>query len=459
MSQAIKERLAANTAAMRSLADAIEKDGLTDEHRAESERLKAEIRKDEDALAIVEEARKMPEAAPVAPAASQDALRMVAKPSESRSVEIETRSPYAAENRKISFFADQATLTDKRASDAEISEARQRLLDHFASEGDEASAREVRAYSVGTSSEGGYLAPPSYLQEMFADYLTSGRPTADVVGKMPIPTVGQTFYIPTQTGAAAVAVFSENATITETDATFGQVQIDAARLGGAATMPNFLVDRSYPGADQIVLKELAKQYAYQVNQIVLNSSTSNRKGLLQESGLGSVTSTAGTATIANLWPSLVKAVQTVAAGVYGMPDAIVMHPRRWGWLVGQLDSQNRPVIGSLNPINAVASYAGITPQQSFQGPQAVGTLLGIPCYLDAGIPTNLGSGTDEDRIIVMKRDEPILFEGTPKMAISNDYQFGKDQLVARITGDVAFTCARRKAAVCIVSGTALNDTL
>ena len=223
-------------------------------------------------------------------------------------------------------------------------------------------------------------------------------------------------------------------------------------------MPNFLVDRSFPGADQIVLRDLAKSYALKIDDIVLNSSTSNRKGLLQETGLGGATATAGTATIAIVWAALLNAVADVASGVYAYPDAIVMHPRRWAWMVGQVDS-SRPVLGAHMPQNAIGQYNGINVPGQFQGPVPVGNILGIPVYLDATIPTTFGSGTDEDRIIVMKRDEPILMESAPKFAVSTDAQFAKDQLVARVTGDVAFTCARRKAAVSIVSGTALNDTI
>jgi HK97 family phage major capsid protein len=90
---------------------------------------------------------------------------------------------------------------------------------------------------------------------------------------------------------------------------------------------------------------------------------------------------------------------------------------------------------------------------------AVGQILGIPVYLDDQIPTTFGAGSDEDRIIVGRMDEAWLLETAPKFAVSTDAAFGNDQTVARVTGDVAFTAARRKAAFSIVSGTGLNDTV
>lgn len=457
MSQAIMEARANAVAEMETLAQL---DELNADQEARFDVLEAEIadldkrQKRQDTAAAARAAQ------PAVVQVDDSELRSFAAPASApvASAEVRAVSPYAAENRTVSWFADRATISNPEASNSDVEEARGRLAAHYDAAGDEGAGRQVRTYSAGTTTEGGYLAAPQYLQGAFADLLAAGRPTADLVGKMALPAAGKTFYIPTQDGATAVGVATENSALTETTATFSQIQVDATRVGGTATMPNWLVDRSFPGADQIVLADLAKQYAVKIDDIVLNSSTSNRKGLLQETGLGAATATAGTATIAVVWAALLNAVSDVASGVFAYPDAIVMHPRRWAWIAGQVDS-SRPVLGAHMPQNAVGQYNGLAPAGQFQGPVAVGQLLGIPVYLDATIPVTSGVGTDEDKIIVMKRDEPLLMESAPKFAVSYDAQFAKDQLVARVTGDVAFTCARRKGAVSIVSGTALNDTI
>lgn len=456
MSQAIKERIAQNREALRALADTIEADGLTDENRTEADRLKAEIRNDEDALEMVAEAR----AAAPAPAATEpkpDVRAIATPPSAPQHIEARAKSPYADGNSGNSWFADRATIVRHDSTDAEVDEARARLLAHYESADDQGSHRAIRTYSAGTTTEGGYLVPPQYLQGLFRHLLTAGRPTADLVSKMPLPAVGKTFYLPTQDGATAVAVHTENNAATETTATFAQVQIDAARVAGLASLPNWLVDRSFPGADRVVLEDLARQYAKFIDTIVLNSSTSNRKGLLQESGLGSATCTATTPAITDYWPALLNAINDVAAGAFAYPDAIVMHPRRWAYLASLLDGSNRPLIGSLAPQNAPAAYNGVEVPGSDRGPAASGDILGIPVYLDANVPTTLD--TNQDRIIVMRRDAPILMESTPKFAVSMEAEFAKDQMIARVTGDVAFTCARNKAAVSVISGTALAATI
>jgi HK97 family phage major capsid protein len=457
MSQAIKERIAQNREALRTLADTIEADGLTDENRAEADRLKAEIRNDEDALEMVAEARAAAPA-PAAPEVKPDVRAIATPASSSPQIDVRAKSPYAPESGH-SWFADRRALINSDATDSEIEEARGRLVAHYESANEEGSARAVRTYSAGTTTEGGYLVAPQYLQSLFKDLLSAGRPTANLVASMPLPAAGKTFYIPTQDGATAVAVHTENNAATETTATFAQVQVDAARVAGAATLPNWLIDRSFPGADQIVMRDLAKVYAKYINTIVLNSSTSNRKGLLQESGLGASTATATTPTITTYWPALLNAINDVASGVFEYPDAIVMHPRRWAYLASLLDGSNRPLIGSIAPQNAAGSYNGVEVPGSGTAPVATGNILGIPVYLDAGIPTDLGSGTNEDRIIVMKRSEPLLMESTPKFAVSDQAEFLKDQTLLRVTGDVAFTCALRKGAVSVISGTALAATI
>ena len=44
----------------------------------------------------------------------------------------------------------------------------------------------------------------------------------------------------------------------------------------------------------------------------------------------------------------------------------------------------------------------------------------LPVYVDTAIPTNLGTGTNEDRIIVTRPADHILFEGVPFLALNLD---------------------------------------
>lgn len=55
------------------------------------------------------------------------------------------------------------------------------------------------------------------------------------------------------------------------------------------------------------------------------------------------------------------------------------------------------------PQNALATSVGTVDTNGL-----VGSLLGVPVYVDANMPTNLGGGT-EDRIIGLRSDDVILY--------------------------------------------------
>ena len=83
---------------------------------------------------------------------------------------------------------------------------------------------------------------------------------------------------------------------------------------------------------------------------------------------------------------------------------IVMHPRRWAYLVGSLDGDSRPFVLPMgnNPSNAVGIGA--------IGYNAVGTLFGIPVIADANIQTDAGSGNNEDNAFAVKTSDLPFFE-------------------------------------------------
>jgi len=84
-----------------------------------------------------------------------------------------------------------------------------------------------------------------------------------------------------------------------------------------------------------------------------------------------------------------------------------MHPRRWYWMIGALDSSNRPyVVPAANyPMNAY----GVQSEAVAEG--IVGTWHGVPVILDANMPTTLGGGT-EDAVIGARMADVLLFEGS-----------------------------------------------
>lgn len=452
MSQALKEALQLAEKALRDLAVIGEERAWTEDERAEVAKRKAEIADLKERSSLAEEMRPEP-AAPVAD------VRNAAKPATPAIEEVREVSPYG-EKSDNSWFVDQRTVKDRYASNAEVEEARGRLAKHYSAVRDEGGVRQVRALTTTTDAEGGYLVAPAHVQSLFARLLVAGATVTQLVSKMPLPPKTDQINLPKQTGATAVALHTQNNALTETSATFGTVQFNALRYGGAQTIPNFLVERSLPGVDQIVMGDLARQLANKINTDIVGGTGNGLtaiEGILAADSIGTATATAGTATLGDVWPALVNAISDVQAAHYASPDAIVMHPRRWGWIIAQLDSDDRPLVGGVSPVNAVGSYQLGGAPEADMVTRPVGNILGIPVYLDSTIPTTNGAGTDEDQIIVGVFREAMLFQSAPMFAVSTDAEFLKDQTIVKVTQDVAFTAERYPGAFSVVSGTALND--
>ena len=92
----------------------------------------------------------------------------------------------------------------------------------------------------------------------------------------------------------------------------------------------------------------------------------------------------------------------------------------------------------------------------------VGNIAGVPVVTDAGIPTNLGAGTDEDRVVVARRSDLLLWEtGTGAPAVARFDSVGSGSLTIKIVafGYSAFTAGRYPTGVAVCQGTLFNATL
>jgi HK97 family phage major capsid protein len=302
-----------------------------------------------------------------------------------------------------------------------------------------------------TDEAGGYLVAPLYLQDEFIDRATAGRVIADAIGIKNLPPNTDSVNIPKLNTGTDVANQADNEAVKEQDATFGTIAADVKTKAGLQDVSQQLIDRSVPGVDGIIYADLTKQYAVRLDQDVINSSTSNNKGLLQVSEVNAVTYTDGSPTLSELYPKIAQGIANIHEGVFMPADAIFMHPRRWAFCLAAQDSQNRPLITSYAPANA----AGVTDGVIATGP--VGAIQGIPVWVDPNIPTNLGSGTNEDRVIIVRRDELYLYEDPngPYLETFRDVGSGNMTVRFRLHNYWAQLHARRPKAITVISGTGL----
>jgi HK97 family phage major capsid protein len=303
-----------------------------------------------------------------------------------------------------------------------------------------------------TDATGGYLVPPLWLQEEFVTLARAGAPTVNAIGPRPLPPNTDSINLPRMSTGTAVATQSDNSSVQETDAAFDTIAADVKTVAGLQDVSQQVVDRSVPGVDEVIFADLTRAFYTKLDTDVLNSSTSNNKGLLQASGLNSITYTSGTPTVPALYSKLADGIRQIHEGVFMPPTAIFMHPRRWAWILAALDSQNRPLVTPYSPINA----AGVQGPVAAQG--LVGSLQGQPVYVDANIPTNLGAGTNEDRIIIARTEECFLYTAGdgPYLGTFTDVGSGTLTVRFRLHSYWAQINERRPKAISVISGTGLS---
>ena len=306
----------------------------------------------------------------------------------------------------------------------------------------------AEARDVGTGAFGA-LVVPQYLTDMFAPIARAGRPMANAVGSLSLPGSGMTLNVPRgTTGTGTDLQSAENAALDETNFDETTLQVSVRTIGGQQDVSRQALERGEM-VDQIVFADLAGAYAANVDSHLISHASD---GILNTAGINPVTYTDASPTIAELYPKIADAIQQVNSTRFLPPTAIFMHPRRWGWFTAAVDGQNRPLVVPTAPQNPV----GVG--QAAEYGQVVGTLHGLPVITDANIPTDLGAGTNEDRIIVARASDSLLWEngdGSPR-ELRFEQTLGGNLTVKLVAYNyIAATAGRYPTAVAVISGTGL----
>ena len=366
---------------------------------------------------------------------------------------------------EASFFKDQYLLTYK--TDLGARDRMERHMRESMVEGETTEARNGRESRASSGSFAG-LVVPQYLTDMAALPLRNGRPFANACDRMPLPDQGMTFQVPRGTTGAATAVQSgENVAVQNQDEVWANVSVPVVTIAGQQQVSRQALERGIPGLDGLIYKDLAGAYAANVDlQALYGTGAGNQMlGALQTSGINAATAYGAAITYALFNSKVAGQLAAVAgAGAQVSPKAIFMHPRRWGWMNSLVDTANRPLVVPLSqaPWNTGAlnkmpgGYGAVEDQTSTSGVNVVGSIQGMPIVTDANMPTNVGSATGgEDLLLVADTDQCILFEigdGTPQL-FRFDQTLGNQLTVTLVVYDyIAFTAGRYPAAIGKVGG-------
>ena len=259
------------------------------------------------------------------------------------------------------------------------------------------------------------LVVPQYLTALYAPLARAGQPTVNVANKsVPLPREGMTVNISRITTGSSVGIQStQNSSVSQTDMDDTLLTLNVATLAGQQVLSRQLLERGTPGLDQLVFADLVAAHSTAKDGQVLTGSGSSGQvtGILTSTNTNTITYTSTAPTVALLYSKVASAISTVNTTRYLPPDTIIMHPRRWAYLLAAVDGSNRPLVvpAANGPFNAAGSG------EAAQYGQVVGNIMGVNVVTDASVPTTWSAGSTntsgtEDVIIVCRSQDLLVME-------------------------------------------------
>lgn len=278
-----------------------------------------------------------------------------------------------------------------------------------------------------TDGAAGDFVPPIYLINEYAEFARAARVSADRLTTMALPAGTDSINIPAITlGSKTAFQSADNAATTTRDLVTTTVSAPVRTISGYENAPIQLVEQSplAGGLDRMIFGDLMDDYALQLNTAVLGNgdgTSGTIQGLVNKYNDSTnsipVTWTETTPTASNGLKAIAQAISKVTTNRFRKADAIIMSPQMWYWFISSVDSANRPLVV---PTAAGPFNAGGVVLEAGAAAGLVGTIHGVPVYIDATMPNNLGAGTNQSPILVGKFDDSYLFESGVKTRVLPD---------------------------------------
>ncbi|GAC1375191.1 MAG: hypothetical protein NVSMB4_03180 [Acidimicrobiales bacterium] len=442
--QIMTERRAAKKAELDALLalPTEEKRDLTEDEDTKFDALVAEIRSQDERIAELADEEKRA-------ASAAEARKGLIVPDEGKAPEtVKVTEPdiYTKEGRN-SYFADLFNSAIGRDSGAV-----DRLQRHARYAGEQRAVGNTNA----AGGSGGEWAPPEWLIGEWIDLIRPSRVTADLFTHESVPMgISSLNYPKLLTGTAVGLQTTQNTALASTDPTTGFVQTGFATIGGKNVISQQLIDQGR-NFDDVIAKDLARAYAQQIGTLVFTGSGTG-------SGTNAVINGLGNATVGTTqtWTT----ASPTTSGFYGQTGALlagflakrlmppthwVMHPRRWYYLESATDGQGRPmVVPTGAAYNPLAIENGVVPMGY------VGTFHGLPVIIDPLVPTNLGSGTNQDIVYLIKADDLVLLESAPRTEVFREPYSDSLGVLFRLYAYAATILNRHPESIGVLTGTGL----
>lgn len=303
----------------------------------------------------------------------------------------------------------------------------------------------LKALSEGTTTAGGFLVPPQWMQELFAEVRRQGNALRRYGWLNIHPVTTNQILLPKGSGAASVGWVAENATKPSADQTFAQVTVNIFTAAGISKLSKQLVDDSSPTAVDLATRELASLMGVLEEQAIVNGSGSGQpRGILNTTGTNLITVATNTALA--IFDALLDGLVAIQTSYYGAPNGALVSPRRLAFLQKARDTQGRYLI------EAGARGSGLL------NTQTPVDIMGIPVGVSTNVPTNLGGTTNQDAIILGDWNEAHWFQRQDQTLDASDQAgtaFEQNQVWFRLEERAGFSAERYPAAFAVLTGAGL----
>ncbi|MFJ6730001.1 phage major capsid protein [Streptomyces sp. NPDC091281] len=305
-----------------------------------------------------------------------------------------------------------------------------------------------------TDGNGGYFVPPLWLMSQFVELARAGRAYANLAGPQPLPPGTDSINIPKVTSGTTTAIqTADNGAVSETDMDDDFINAPVRTIAGQQDVAIQLLDQSPVSFDEVIFRDLTADHATKTDLQVISGSGSSGQvtGVRATAGIETVTYTDGSPTVAKLYSKVADAVQRIHTLRFMAPTVIVMHPRRWAYLLAATDGNGRPLVvpDAGNPQNAIATLGAVAAEQ------VVGQMHGLPVVTDPSMPTTLGAGTNQDVIHVLRASDLLLYESGLRSRVLPEVGSGNLTVRLQVYGYLAFTAGRYPKSVVEIGGTGL----
>jgi len=177
------------------------------------------------------------------------------------------------------------------------------------------------------------------------------RPVVDAVGARAMPQSGKVFIRPKVTTHTSIsAQASENASLDDGTFVVSDEQVTKGTFGGYVTLSEQSIDWSTPEVIGLVLDDMARIYA---------NATDNKAADDLKTGATVTAAFGNDATDPAQWSAFISgAAQTILSGSNGnLPTHLFLSPNMWGYLLGLVDTSDRPLFPQIGPMNAFGNLA------------------------------------------------------------------------------------------------------